>query len=154
MAVARGNGIHHSLFGFFRYNLKDAKSQCRNFDAIIHFYALHDVCSVMRRADPRRAAHHTPPLSAAKIINPDNRYHPFRYAMNLLHNLDLNLLRALHALLEEGNVTRAAARLSLSQPAVSGMLARLRRVFDDPLLVRSGQGMVLTPRAAALPRAV
>ena len=74
--------------------------------------------------------------------------------MNLLHNLDLNLLRALHALLEEGNVLRAAARLALSQPAVSGMLARLRRVFDDPLLVRSGQGMVLTPRAAALPRAV
>ena len=71
--------------------------------------------------------------------------------MNLLHNLDLNLLRAL---LEEGNVTRAAARLALSQPAVSGMLARLRRVFDDPLLVRSGQVMVLTPRAAALPRAV
>ena len=74
--------------------------------------------------------------------------------MNLLHNLDLNLLRALHALLEEGNVTRAAARLALLQPAVSGMLARLRRVFDDPLLVRSGQGLVLTPRAAALPPAV
>ena len=74
--------------------------------------------------------------------------------MNLLHNLDLNLLRALHALLEEGNVTRAAARLALSQPAVSGMLARLRRFFDASLLVRNGQGMVLTPRAAALPRAV
>ena len=74
--------------------------------------------------------------------------------MNLLHHLDLNLLRALHASLEEGNVTRAAARLALSQPAVSGMLARLRRVFDDPLLVRNGQGMVLTPRAAALSPAV
>lgn len=70
--------------------------------------------------------------------------------MNPLHHLDLNLLKALHALLEEGNVTRAAARLALSQPAVSGMLARLRQHFADPILVRSGQGMVPTQRAAAL----
>lgn len=67
-----------------------------------------------------------------------------------LNNLDLNLLKALHALLEEKNVTRAAARLSLTQPAVSGMLSRLRRYFDDPILVRTAQGMVPTARSAAL----
>ncbi|OAM26406.1 MULTISPECIES: LysR family transcriptional regulator [Eikenella] len=70
--------------------------------------------------------------------------------MRRLHNLDLNLLKALHALLEERNVTRAAARLSLTQPAVSGMLARLRQYFDDPLLVRTAQGMMPTSRAEAL----
>lgn len=70
--------------------------------------------------------------------------------MNRLNNLDLNLLKALHALLAEKNVTRAAARLSLTQPAVSGMLARLRVYFDDPILIRTSQGMVPTNRAAAL----
>ena len=65
-------------------------------------------------------------------------------------NLDLNLLKTLHALIEEQSVTRAAARLSLTQPAVSGMLARLRHHFDDPLLVRTPQGMVPTERARAL----
>ena len=70
--------------------------------------------------------------------------------MNALNNLDLNLLKALHALLEEGSVTRAAERLSLTQPAVSGMLGRLRQYFDDPLLVRSGQRMVPTQRAESL----
>ena len=70
--------------------------------------------------------------------------------MNRLNNLDLNLLKALHALLEEKNVTRAAARLSLTQPAVSGMLSRLRQYFDDPILVRTAQGMMPTNRAAAL----
>ena len=65
-------------------------------------------------------------------------------------NLDLNLLKTLHALIEEQSVTRAAARLSLTQPTVSGMLARLRHHFDDPLLVRTPQGMVPTERARAL----
>ena len=51
--------------------------------------------------------------------------------------LDLNLLRALDALLDERNVTRAAQRLSLTQPAVSAMLTRLRESFGDPLFVRS-----------------
>lgn len=67
-----------------------------------------------------------------------------------LNNLDLNLLKALHALLEEKNVTRAAARLSLTQPAVSGMLSRLRRYFDDPILVRTAGGMQPTNRALEL----
>jgi DNA-binding transcriptional LysR family regulator len=64
--------------------------------------------------------------------------------------LDLNLLRVLDALLAERNVTRAAARLHLSQPALSNALARLRRALDDPLLVRTPRGMVPTPRATAL----
>jgi DNA-binding transcriptional LysR family regulator len=61
--------------------------------------------------------------------------------------LDLNLLRALDALLDERNVTRAAQRLSLTQPAVSAMLTRLRESFDDPLFVRSQRGIVPTERA-------
>ena len=48
------------------------------------------------------------------------------------HRLDLNLLVALDALLDERNVTRAAARLGYTQPTISGMLARLRDLFGDP----------------------
>ena len=48
-----------------------------------------------------------------------------------LRTLDLNLLKALAALLDERNVTRAAARLGVSQPAMSGILTRLREYFDD-----------------------
>ncbi len=62
--------------------------------------------------------------------------------------LDLNLLVTLEALLTERNVTRAAARLNLSQPAVSAQLSRLRDVFDDPLLLPAQRGM--TPTAKAL----
>jgi DNA-binding transcriptional LysR family regulator len=64
--------------------------------------------------------------------------------------LDLNLLRALDALLDERNVTRAAQRLSLTQPAVSAMLTRLRESFGDPLFVRSQRGIVPTERALQL----
>ncbi|QGZ64928.1 LysR family transcriptional regulator [Paraburkholderia acidisoli] len=64
--------------------------------------------------------------------------------------LDLNLLRALDALLDERNVTRAAQRLSLTQPAVSAMLTRLRESFDDPLFVRTQRGIVPTERALQL----
>lgn len=64
--------------------------------------------------------------------------------------MDLNLLKALDALLDERSVTRAAQRLSLTQPAVSGMLTRLRESFGDPLFVRSQRGMVPTARALAL----
>lgn len=67
-----------------------------------------------------------------------------------LESLDLNLLTALHALLEERNVTRAGERIGLSQPAMSGSLARLRRHFGDELLVRVGNGYELTPLGAAL----
>lgn len=64
--------------------------------------------------------------------------------------LDMNLVVALDALLEEGSVTRAAQRLHTSPAAMSRTLARIRRVLDDPVLVRAGQAMVMTPRAAAL----
>ena len=62
--------------------------------------------------------------------------------------LDLNLLVTLEALLAERNVTKAAARLHLSQPAVSAQLSRLRDMFEDPLLVPAHRGM--TPTAKAL----
>ncbi|MFG2004856.1 LysR substrate-binding domain-containing protein [Spirillospora sp. NPDC048911] len=65
-------------------------------------------------------------------------------------NLDANLAVALDALLTEQSVTRAAARLQTSPAAMSRTLARLRRVLQDPLLVRAGQAMVPTPRAEAL----
>lgn len=60
-------------------------------------------------------------------------------------NLDLNLLTTLHALLQERSVTRAAQRLGLTQPTVSGTLSRLRRHFSDELLYRSGNSYHLTP---------
>src|SRR6478609_4002453 len=64
-----------------------------------------------------------------------------------LGGTDLNLLLPLKVLLEEGNVTRAGQRLELSQPAMSAALARLRRRFDDELLVRAGRDYELTPFA-------
>ena len=67
-----------------------------------------------------------------------------------LNSLDLNLLVALDALLREANVSRAAMRIGLSQPAASHALQRLRDLIGDPLLVRSGARMELTPRAQAL----
>lgn len=71
-----------------------------------------------------------------------------------LRTLDFNLLKTLDALLDERSVTRAAARLALTQPAVSGMLTRLRDNFDDPLFIRAPHGMVPTLRAQQLAPAV
>lgn len=68
----------------------------------------------------------------------------------ILATLDLNLLRALDALLTTRSVSRAAGELGLSQPATSHALARLREALGDPLLVRVGSAMVATPRAEAL----
>lgn len=62
--------------------------------------------------------------------------------MKNIKSMDLNLLKALDALLDERNVTRAAARLGLTQPALSGMLTRLRESFGDPLFARSQRGIV------------
>src|SRR4051812_25513646 len=64
--------------------------------------------------------------------------------------LDLNLLVALDALLEEGSVMGAAERLHLSSPAVSRTLGRLRRLTGDDILVRTGRTMVPTPYATAV----
>src|SRR5271154_3728720 len=71
------------------------------------------------------------------------------HLMNL-NSLDLNLLVALYALLKKASVSRAAMRIGLSQPATSHALQRLRDVIGDPLLVRTGARMELTPRAQAL----
>ncbi len=65
---------------------------------------------------------------------------------------DLNLLVALQVLLEERNVTRAAERLSVSQPALSKTLQKLRDSFEDELFTRTAHGLVPTPRAEALAR--
>jgi DNA-binding transcriptional LysR family regulator len=67
-----------------------------------------------------------------------------------IKKIDLNLLVVLDALLDERNVTRAAARLGYTQPTISGMLARLRDLFADPLFVRTQRGLLATPRAQAL----
>src|SRR5580698_7315484 len=68
--------------------------------------------------------------------------------------IDLNLLVTLGALLEERNLTRAGEKISMSQPTMSGALARLRLHFGDELLVRSGRQYVLTPTAERLLPAV
>ena len=69
-----------------------------------------------------------------------------------MHNgrIDLNLLEYLDILLRERNVTKAASHLGLSQPAMSNGLGRLRVMFDDPLLVRTSDGMTPTERALEL----
>lgn len=67
-----------------------------------------------------------------------------------LNRLDLNQLICLDALLAEKNVSRAATRVNLSQPAMSAALARLREYFDDPLLMRIGRSMIATSFATTL----
>ena len=63
---------------------------------------------------------------------------------------DFGILVNLDALLQEGSVTGAARRVGLSTPAMSHALARIRERLGDPILVRSGRGMLLTPRAEGL----
>jgi DNA-binding transcriptional LysR family regulator len=70
--------------------------------------------------------------------------------MASVSSIDLNLLIALGALLEERNLTRAGEKTNMSQPAMSGALARLRRHFGDELLVRDGRQYQLTPLARRL----
>ena len=67
-----------------------------------------------------------------------------------LRSIDLNLLVSLDALLNESSVSRAADRMRVGQPAMSATLARLRALFDNPLLVRVGRELRLTPFAEAL----
>ena len=67
-----------------------------------------------------------------------------------IRSLDLNLLVVFDAMLKHKNVTKAAVAIKLSQPAMSAAIARLRAIFDDPLFVRTGAGMVPTPKAQAL----
>ncbi len=74
----------------------------------------------------------------------------FTIKENDFHRIDLNLLTVLLVLKREGSVSRAAQKLHLGQPAVSQALSRLRTMFNDPLFVRTAQGMEPTPRAEAL----
>ncbi len=67
-----------------------------------------------------------------------------------MHQLDLNLLAALDALLREGSVSGAARRMNLSAPAMSRALNRVREAIQDPVLVRAGQRLEPTPRALAM----
>ncbi len=71
-------------------------------------------------------------------------------SMANLRSVDLNLLLALDALLQEESVTRAAERLGLSTPAMSHALARLRKLLGDPVLVRSGRAMVPSAHGSAI----
>ena len=72
--------------------------------------------------------------------------------MNLsrLAKIDLNLLVALHILLEEGSVSKAATKLSITQPAMSKTLGRLREKFAEPLFVSSERGVKHMPRALGI----
>jgi DNA-binding transcriptional LysR family regulator len=67
-----------------------------------------------------------------------------------MHSMDLNLLSALDALLDEGSVIGAARRMNLSPPAMSRTLGRIRAALGDEILVRAGRRMVPTPRALEL----
>jgi DNA-binding transcriptional LysR family regulator len=67
-----------------------------------------------------------------------------------INDFNVNLLRALDALISEQNVTRAAKLLNITQSAMSSSLAQLRKIFNDDLLVRCQHGMLLTPRAQEL----
>lgn len=79
-----------------------------------------------------------------------NVIHDERSALERLATLDLNLVVAFDALARERSVTRAAERLGVTQSAVSHALRRLRELLGDPLLVRSGNAMLPTPRAEEL----
>jgi LysR family nod box-dependent transcriptional activator len=70
--------------------------------------------------------------------------------VSALRGIDLNLLKAFDALMQERNVTRASERLGVTQPSASAALARLRLVFGDELLVKSGREMRPTPFAERL----
>ena len=85
-----------------------------------------------------------------RLILLQSQYYGSDIAMHNIKKIDLNLLVVLDALLDERNVTRAAARLGYTQPTISGMLTRLRDLFGDPLFVRTQRGLLATPRAQAL----
>lgn len=70
--------------------------------------------------------------------------------MGDLRGVDINLIVVLDAILTERSLTRAGEAIGLTQPAVSGAVAKLRKLLDDPLLVRNGRTYDLTPRALAL----
>ncbi|MFL9926892.1 LysR family transcriptional regulator [Herbaspirillum lusitanum] len=74
--------------------------------------------------------------------------------MATFNNMDLNLLRVFQAIADERSLTLAGNRLHLSQPAVSYALGRLRVIFDDPLFIRTKEGMQPTPTAVELAKPI
>jgi DNA-binding transcriptional LysR family regulator len=76
------------------------------------------------------------------------------FDMATFNNMDLNLLRVFGAITDERSLTRAGKRLHLSQPAVSYALGRLRVIFDDPLFIRTREGMQPTPAAVELAKPI
>ncbi|GAA3044942.1 LysR family transcriptional regulator [Pseudonocardia yunnanensis] len=92
--------------------------------------------------------------NAVHLINPGAQGRLACFALmeasTVLRRADLNLIPALAALLDQRHVTRAAESIGIGQPAMSSALARLRRLFDDPLLVRHGRVLELTPMGQAL----
>lgn len=88
-------------------------------------------------------------VATVGVLSPAHKYNPCTCKL-LFVQLDLNLLTALDALLEEESVTGAADRLHLSAPAMSRTLGRIRRATGDQILVRTGRVMRPTPRALAL----
>src|SRR5262245_26534047 len=109
----------------------------------------------MRRTLPGTSDRQTGPTRAisSRISAVGGRLRmPRRYhcsGMNI-YSFDIRLLRVFDALITEGNVTRAAARLNLTQSATSQALAKLRNSLGDPLFVRVGQAMQPTAKAAAM----
>ncbi|NBQ85980.1 MAG: LysR family transcriptional regulator [Betaproteobacteria bacterium] len=82
------------------------------------------------------------------------KFTPTESTLAGLEGLNLNLLRYLLVLVQEGSVSKAADRVYVTQPAMSAALKRLRDAFGDPILVRSGQVMAPTPRAKEIAAAV
>eukprot|EP01041_Mallomonas_annulata_P027763 gene27763-49452_t len=78
-------------------------------------------------------------------LQPCRRVNTFNFK-----NLDLNLLRVFDEVMTERNLTKAALKLSITQPAVSNALRRFREAMGDELIKRKGQDMVPTPRALSL----
>ena len=64
-----------------------------------------------------------------------------------IRNVDLNLLKVFDAIMEEHSISRAAVRLSVSQPAISNALNRLRVLYEDELFIRTAKGVAPTPKA-------
>jgi DNA-binding transcriptional LysR family regulator len=110
----------------------------------------------VRRDEGGPAARRRPPRARARRSDRRRRpaaRRPRAAPPPLLHRMessDSRPLVSLDALLQEGSVTGAARRVGLSTPAMSHALARIRERLGDPILVRSGRGMLLTPRALAL----
>src|SRR5687767_14520325 len=84
------------------------------------------------------------------LVMPDNNRKKQKFETANLRQVDLNLLVGLRSLLSTRSVTEAARDIGVTQPAMSNILARLRALLDDPILVRGPDGHVLTEKAAEL----